>query len=144
DLIELNTQNHPAAWTQADVKDPQQWTISFTDAECDQIITLAKALAQQDLPTQEIAPNLFDSQTGTLHQTLKSAADQVLNGRGFVFFRGIPPDSLDLREAAYGYAEIGRYLGGMQAQNPQGDVLGKVTNQSKDWKADPSVRGYQN
>lgn len=142
-MIALDTENHPAAWTQASTKDPQQWTIPFTAAERDQIITLSKALAQQDLPTYEIGPGLFEEQAGTLHQTLKAAADQVLEGRGFVLFRGFPLDSMDMLEAAYGYAAIGRYFGNLLAQNPQGDVLGKVTNQSKNWKTDPSVRGYQ-
>lgn len=142
-MIELNTRNHPAAWTHAMAKQPDTWTISFTDAERDQITALSKALAQENRPTDAIESQLFQAQPGTLHQTLQDAANEVLDGRGFVLFRGFPLNSLDKREAAYGYAAVGRYFGRVIAQNPQGDVIGKVMNQSKNWKTDSTVRGYQ-
>jgi len=142
-MIELETKNHPAAWTRAAANDTSAWTVTFTADECKQIIAAAKSLAAENRPTHEIEQHFFEQQSDTLHQTLHRAAEDVLTGRGFVLFRGFPLDSLTQSEAAYGYAAVGRYFGQVVAQNPKGDVIGKVMNYAKDWKADASVRGYQ-
>ncbi len=142
-MIEIEMENHPAAWNHASTVDAGAWTVTFTADECDQIVAAAKLLAQENRPAHEIERHLFEDRAGSLHQTLYRAAAEVLSGRGFVLFRGFPLDSLVPSEAVYGYAAVGRYFGRLLAQNPQGDVIGKVKNYAKDWKADANVRGYQ-
>ena len=142
-MIQLETKHHPAAWMRASNLDVKQWTVPFTTGECEQIVAVARALAAERRPTDDIEQQMFAGASGTLHQTLLRAADDVLSGRGFVLFRGFPLAALTHTEAAYGYAAVGRYFGRLVAQNPQGDVIGKVMDYAKDWKADSTVRGYQ-
>src|SRR5690554_2789742 len=131
-MIDLETKSHAAAWTPKSLSD--DWKVVFTPAEAEQIIDIARMLASENRPTDDIEDHLFKGQSGTLHQTLLDAANEIGDGRGFVLLRGFPLDALNEREAAYGYAAVGRYLGRIVAQNPKGDVIGKVMNQSKDWK----------
>lgn len=142
-MINLKTENHPAAWTGVSMQDATRWTVMFSDEEREEIAFIAKALIGSGTATDEIGSAMFARRPSSLHATLLSAAHDVLGGRGFVLFRGFPMDSLTEQEAAYGYAAIGRYFGRLVAQNPQGDVIGKVMNYAKDWKADPTSRGYQ-
>ncbi len=141
-MIKVDTVNHPAAWLPASLN-TDDWVVCFSPQECQQIVEVARELAALDCPTDKIADNIFRDRPGSLHKTLEVVSRDVVNGRGFILLRNFPIDELNEREAAYGYAAIGRYFGRLQAQNPKGDVLGKVTNLDKDWKSDPTARGYQ-
>ncbi|AWB34959.1 TauD/TfdA family dioxygenase [Orrella marina] len=141
-MITTDTAVHPAAWMPRNLED-SDWVVEFTPDEQNQIRNVARKLEQQECPTDQIPDLIFEEMNGTLHETLCNAGKQVLEGLGFVLFRDFPLDGLSERESAYGYAAVGRYFGRLQAQNPKGDVIGKVMNMAKDWKSDPTVRGYQ-
>src|SRR5690606_18060104 len=68
--------------------------------------------------------------------------DQLKDGLGVVLIRGLPMDELTRLEAATIYWAIGTRLGEARSNNPEGDMLGHVTDLGKD-QDDPKSRGYQ-
>jgi hypothetical protein len=73
---------------------------------------------------------------------LANAKHEVLHGRGFHLFRGIPIDRYTPRQAALAYWGLGQHFGEPISQNGKGHLLGHVANLGLNY-ADPEVRGYQ-
>ncbi|MEZ4217054.1 MAG: TauD/TfdA family dioxygenase [Myxococcota bacterium] len=63
-------------------------------------------------------------------------------GRGFVLLRGLPVERWGDELAGLAFFGMGLHLGTPGAQNPQGDVLGHVTDTGDDAR-DPFVRRYR-
>ncbi len=77
-----------------------------------------------------------------LGAVLQAARREVLHGRGFQLFRGVPVQRYTPRQSAIAYWGLGLHLGEALSQNGKGHVLGHVANLGLNY-ADPEVRGYQ-
>jgi hypothetical protein len=73
---------------------------------------------------------------------LKKAKDEILRGRGFYLFRGLPVGRYTHRQSALAYWGMGLHMGEPVSQNAKGHLLGHVTNLGLTY-TDPEVRGYQ-
>ena len=129
----------PAGWTAVDMAGGKQWLYRF-DAE--EIAELRAAIAPYDRDGINLMPvKAQDFALPRLAKTLKAVRREVLHGRGFILFRGLPVEELGKRGAAIAFWAISRHMGdGVCSQNQRGHVLGHVTNLGQS-KSNPSQRG---
>ena len=65
---------------------------------------------------------------------LEAMRQEILNGKGFILFKGFPVEAWGNHKSAVAYMGLGTYLGYFVSQNGLGHVLGHV----KDTGADPT------
>ena len=69
-------------------------------------------------------------------------SNELLHGRGFALWRGIPVEAWGRRRSAVAFYGLGTHLGNPVSQNAQGHVLGHVRDLGLS-SNDPNVRIYQ-
>ena len=72
----------------------------------------------------------------TFEPALREIRDDILNGRGFVVFRGLPMDQWGRYKAAMATMGLSVHFGYLLSQNKLGLILGHVTNQGADYHND--------
>jgi len=130
----------PAAWVGRDLPplDEMAYVLSHEDiAEIEAAITAAKTSGKE-------ARNLLaaDFPLPTLASRIREWRDAVGEGVGFQVVRGVPVERWSQEEAELFFWCLGLHLGRPGGQNPQGDLLGHVTDTNAS-KTDPMVRLYQ-
>jgi hypothetical protein len=128
------------AWVGREMAARTDWIHAFTAGELDEIEAAVRAadasgrdlleMTQADVPLPKLAP------------TLHALRRELLHGRGFHLFRGLPVERWTPRQCAIAFWALGLHLGEPVSQNGKGHVLGHVTNLGLNY-ADPEVRGYQ-
>ena len=128
------------AWTGRDMARRTDWIHEFEPAELAELDAVVRAAdaGGRDILDLRVA----DVPLPSLRPRLDAVRRELLHGRGFHLFRGIPVDRYTIRQSAIAYWAIGTHLGEPVSQNGKGHVLGHVTNLGLDY-ADPEVRGYQ-
>ena len=130
----------PAAWCGPEIAKRSDWRVRLDDAqiaEIEQAVAAAKAtgkptavLTAEEFPLPSLAPEI-----GRWREALES-------GRGFQLVSGLPVGSWSQADAELFFWCLGLHMGRPGAQNPQGDLLGHVTDTGDD-AADPYVRLYR-
>ncbi len=127
-------------WTAGDVADEELWTVTFTDAELEELdASLRHALTRSD-DVLELTKEDFP--LPTVAARLADVERELIDGRGFVRLRGIDRSAYTQDEMEILYWGIGAHLGRPWAQNKYGHVLGDVTDQAKAVN-DPTARGNE-
>jgi hypothetical protein len=128
------------AWYGPDMAARTDWIHSFTPAELAELDAVVQAAdaSGRDL----LAFGIEDFPLPGLRPRLDAVRHELLHGRGFHLFRGIPVSRYSLRQSAIAYWALGLQLGEPVSQNGKGHVLGHVANLGLNY-ADPEVRGYQ-
>jgi hypothetical protein len=67
----------------------------------------------------------------------------LIDGKGFFLFRGLPVQEWDLQKCATAYMGLGTYLGYFVSQNGRGHVLGHVKDLGEDPTKTDRVRIYR-
>lgn len=67
-----------------------------------------------------------------LSNRLEALRKDLIDGKGFFLFKGIPVREWDLRKCATAYMGLGTYLGYFTSQNGRGHVLGHVKDLGED------------
>jgi hypothetical protein len=143
-LTALEPVSDPANWRAADIADGSGWLYTLTSAEVEDLQTMAERALDQvggdsacllQLSRKDVDPGCFSSTLHTVRASLQS-------GLGFALLRGLPQASMQPSVLAAIYWGIGLHLGIAQPNNPQGDMLGHVTDLGKT-QSDPKSRGYQ-
>jgi hypothetical protein len=78
----------------------------------------------------------------TLARRIATTLKELLDGRGFVLWRGLPVEQWGRRRSAIAFYGLGTHLGNPISQNAQGHVLGHVRDMGLS-SNDPNVRIYQ-
>lgn len=68
---------------------------------------------------------------------------ELLNGKGFILFKGFPVEKWGNHKSAIAYMGLGTYLGYFVSQNGKGHVLGHVKDLGDDAKQIDKVRIYR-
>jgi len=68
---------------------------------------------------------------------------EILNGKGFILFKGFPVKQWGLHKSAVAYLGMGTYLGYFVSQNGRGHILGHVKDLGEDPKQIDKVRIYR-
>ena len=69
--------------------------------------------------------------------------NELLNGKGFILFKGFPVEKWGNHKSAIAYMGLGTYLGYFVSQNGKGHVLGHVKDLGDDAKQIDKVRIYR-
>ncbi|KAL1840798.1 hypothetical protein VTK73DRAFT_3664 [Phialemonium thermophilum] len=86
----------------------------------------------QRLLTRPLTSSQENFRLGKLTQILEDVREDVINGKGFVLFKGFPADSWPVLKTAVAYMGIGQHLGYFVSQNSRGHVLGHVKDVGED------------
>ncbi len=134
----------PSEWRGAELAARTGWFLRFDDREIRDLRDMCRATraAGGDDPDRlaGMPPGAFN--LGRFAGRLPHVRDELKDGSGVVMLRGLPVGDMEPIDAAIAYWAIGRQLGQPVSNNPQGDLLGHVTDLGKDYR-DPGVRGYQ-
>lgn len=132
----------PTVWNADDYKhNPERWTHCFTDDELAEMSEAADKFVDSGLPLTGISKDNF--QLPRLSIFLGSIRNELLNGKGFILFKGFPVQKWGNHKSAIAYMGLGTYLGYFVSQNGKGHVLGHVKDLGDDAKQIDKVRIYR-
>ena len=129
----------PEVWTGAEMAARRDWVYDLSAAEVAELERAVAATQDRDLTIIDIGRDDFP--LPALGPRLARVQDEVVNGRGFVLFRGIDPSRYGRERTARLYWGIGRHLGDPVSQNHKGHLLGHVRD--LDLPDTPGRRPYQ-
>jgi hypothetical protein len=130
----------PAAWRGDSMRARGDFRYHLSSRELAEIDAgLAHATAAGK-PTIELTAQ--DLPLPTLRTRIARWRDELRDGVGFVVISGVPVESWSQDEAERFFWTFGAHLGTPGLQNPQGDLLGHVTD-TGDAATDPLVRLYR-
>ena len=134
----------PAAWTGAEMAGRADWIYELTASDIAALGDLAKRLRKTvgDTPDAILAIDPAAIDLGAFAAPMAEIFHQIKDGRGFHLVRGLPVADWDRIDLAIAYWAIGLRIGAPLSNNPDGDMIGHVTDMGLDYE-DPNHRGYQ-
>ena len=129
-----------AAWRGSDMQQRDDWRITLSDAEIDELGALSAGLCQRQVDLGQLRAEQLA--LPLLGPRLRQILAEVLDGRGFVLIHGLPVQRWGGRQAAAAFMAIGAHLGAARPQNAAGHLLGHVRDMGLH-SSDPAVRIYQ-
>lgn len=134
----------PADWRGPELDRHPAWRQRFEARDIADLLAMSRAIRERigDDPDglTGLPREAFD--LGAFAPKLRTIRDTLASGPGVVLLRGLPLDQMERLDAAIIYWAIGRHMGDAVVNNPDGDLIGHVTDLGKDY-SDPNVRGYQ-
>jgi hypothetical protein len=130
----------PAGWEPEDIGSDLSWAYSFSPSELTEIRQAVAQFQASGLPLWQMRREDFP--LPRLSTILACVRDELLEGRGFVYLRGLPVESMCVDESAIAYFGIGLHVGEPVSQNAQGHILGHVKDYGRSID-DLNSRGYQ-
>ncbi|PYH46519.1 TauD/TfdA family dioxygenase [Aspergillus saccharolyticus JOP 1030-1] len=132
----------PTVWKPEDYRDnPEKWTHRFTAEEVEELSQAADEFLAKKTPLTGISKHNFP--LPTLSARLTSLRADLLDGKGFILFKGLPVAQWGNHKSAVAYMGLGTYLGYFVSQNSRGHVLGHVKDLGEDPTQIDSVRIYR-
>lgn len=129
----------PAGWTAAEMAASEDWLYELDKAEIEELRAAVAPFDGADIDLMTLQASDFD--LPRLGPALREVRQDLLYGRGFVLFRGLPVEELGKRAAAVAFWAVSRHLSdGVFSQNKRGHVLGHVTDLGES-RSNPSQRG---
>jgi hypothetical protein len=134
----------PSIWKKEDLTANKEWLYQLRSDEIDSLIKMARHHRNKfgDDPNALLYTKRSDFNLGDFGQTLSKIYEQLKNGLGITLLRGLPMDDIELIDAAVIYWGIGRHMGAPMSNNPEGDMIGHIRDEGRDYN-DPNHRGYQ-
>ncbi|KAJ5084950.1 hypothetical protein NUU61_009529 [Penicillium alfredii] len=132
----------PTVWTADDYREnPELWTHQFSLGEIFEISAAADNFIESGTPLTGISKTNFP--LPNLCKRLEVLRKDLIDGKGFFLFRGLPVREWDLQKCATAYMGLGAYLGYFVSQNGRGHVLGHVKDLGEDPTKTDRVRIYR-
>ncbi|MDI1486597.1 MAG: hypothetical protein OHK93_005829 [Ramalina farinacea] len=132
----------PTVWKAEDYKDnPERWVHHFSEQEISELSTAADDFRASNTPLTGITKDNFT--LPHLSTFLASIRNELLNGKGFILFKGFPVERWGNHKSAIAYMGLGTYLGYFVSQNGKGHVLGHVKDLGDDATQIDRVRIYR-
>ncbi|EGS17562.1 uncharacterized protein CTHT_0068960 [Thermochaetoides thermophila DSM 1495] len=132
----------PTVWKKEDFVDhPERWIHRFTEEEIDELSEATDAFIASGTPLEGISKEFFP--LPKLAPTLAALRDDLLNGKGFILFKGFPVGKWEPLKTAAAYMGLGTHLGYFVSQNGLGHVLGHVKDVGDNPEQIDSVRIYR-
>jgi hypothetical protein len=135
---ERGLMNGPLAWRGADMRTHDEWIVRLSSRELEELDGALENVREMDIAVV----GRDDFALPTLGPKLQRMQREILYGRGFAVLRGLDVAALGLDQAARLYWGIGTWFGEAISQNPNGHLLGHVTNIGASVD-NPNQRGYQ-
>jgi hypothetical protein len=132
----------PTVWHAEDYShNPERWTHTFSSAETDELSSAADTFLASGVPLTGISTSTFP--LPALSAFLAALRNELLNGKGFILFKGLPVTAWGTRKSAVAYMGLGTHLGYFVSQNARGHVLGHVKDLGEDAAQIDKVRIYR-
>jgi len=131
----------PAAWRGADMATREdQWQRVLTDQEVLELETAASRFLESSHDIASLTK--ADFVLPTLSAALQQMRYELIEGKGFILWRGLPAHRYSMEMCATIFCGIGAHLGSARSQNARGHLLGHVKDVGGDL-SNPNVRIYQ-
>ncbi|KAL2413161.1 hypothetical protein ABEF95_009028 [Exophiala dermatitidis] len=132
----------PTVWAATDyINHPEQWTHVFSDDEIRELSEAADKFIAEGLPLTGINPQNFP--LPNMAASLKAMRNELLNGKGFILYKGFPVNEWGNHKSAVAYMGLGTYIGYPVSQNGKGHILGHVKDLGEDSTQIDKVRIYR-
>jgi hypothetical protein len=132
----------PTAWSRDEYKNnPERWTHPFSEEEVKEISDAADAFISSGTPLTGITKENFH--LPQFSKFLEPLRRELIDGKGFILFKGLPVTEWGNRKSAVAYMGLGTYLGYFVSQNSRGHVLGHVKDLGEDANQIDKVRIYR-
>ncbi|KAK3624515.1 hypothetical protein LTR56_020955 [Elasticomyces elasticus] len=132
----------PTVWQAEDYREhPERWTHVFSDEEIAELGKAADDFLASGTPLTGITKALFP--LPKLASFFNTVRNEILNGKGFILFKGVPVEDWGLKKSAAAYMGFGSYFGYFTSQNGKGHVLGHVKDLGEDPTQKDKVRIYR-
>jgi len=132
----------PTVWKTEDyINNPERWVHEWSEEELEEIGAAADAFTNAGYQLTDITKELFP--LPKLAAFMESVRQELINGKGFILFKGFPVERWGKGKSAVAYMGIGTTLGYFVSQNSRGHVLGHVQNLGEDATQIDKVRIYR-
>ncbi|KAI9806242.1 MAG: hypothetical protein M1825_006357 [Sarcosagium campestre] len=132
----------PTVWDSKDYQNnPERWTHRFTEAELSELSKAADDFIASGHSLAGITKEQFP--LPSLSSKLEHIRSDLLDGKGFVLFKGFPVREWGNVKSAVAYMGLGIQLGYPISQNGRGHVLGHVKDLGEDSTQTDKVRIYR-
>jgi Taurine catabolism dioxygenase TauD, TfdA family len=132
----------PTVWNRDDYQtDPSKWVHRFTPSEIAELSAASDSFLANKTPLTGISKTTFT--LSSMSGLLFDLRDDLLNGKGFILFKGFPVAEWGLHKSAVAYMGLGTHLGYFVSQNGRGHVLGHVKDLGDDPTQIDKVRIYR-
>ena len=132
----------PTVWTRDQFEGkPEKWVHRFTPEEIDELGEACDQFIADGIPLTGISKSNFP--LPQLSRRLETLRQDLLNGKGFILFKGFPTQAWGNHKSAVGYMGLGTYLGYFVSQNGRGHVLGHVKDVGDDASQIDKIRIYR-
>ncbi len=129
-----------SAWLGPAMAARSDWIEAFTAAELDELALASEPWMDASADLASLTKARFA--LPTLAPRIEATLRDLLEGRGFALWRGLPVERWGRRRSAIAFYGFGAHLGQAISQNAQGHVLGHVRDMGLS-SSDPNVRIYQ-
>ena len=129
-----------AAWRGEDLPPLAELSYGLNQGEQDEILAAVRKASGLGRPTRELLA--ADFPLPSLGARIAEWREELAGGRGFVVVRGVPTEKLSREEAELFFWCFGLHLGRPGEQNPDGHLLGHVTDTGAA-NADSAARLYK-
>ena len=129
-----------AAWRGEEMRGSGEWRVELDDARVREIEAALRAARRTGKPNARMTA--ADFPLPSLGAEIARWRREINAGRGFVLVRGVPVERWSRADAELFFWCLGQHLGMPGAQNPEGDLLGHVTDTGADAEA-RTVRRYR-
>ncbi|KAI9846907.1 MAG: hypothetical protein M1837_003519 [Sclerophora amabilis] len=119
----------------------ERWTHQFSEEEIEELSGAADEFLASGRTLTGITQDNFH--LPKLATFLSEVREDLLNGKGFILFKGFPVRDWGNSKAAVAYMGLGTYLGYFVSQNGKGHVLGHVKDLGEDATQTDKVRIYR-
>jgi hypothetical protein len=102
----------PSVWTRSDFANPEdseKWIYRWNPSELAEISTAIDAFIASNVPLATITKATFP--LPTVGPFLSKVREDLVNGKGFILFKGWPVEEWGVDKAAVAYMGIGTYIG---------------------------------
>ncbi|KAA8912336.1 taurine catabolism dioxygenase TauD, TfdA family protein [Sphaerosporella brunnea] len=129
-------------WERRDyVEHPEKWVHVWTPEQVAEIEAATEAYVASGRPLVEITRESFP--LPTVRILLERTREDLVDGKGFALFKGLPVEEWGVERSAVAYMGLGTYVGHFLSQNAHGHVLGHVKDLFEDSSAIDRVRIYR-
>ncbi|RFU32043.1 hypothetical protein B7463_g4338, partial [Scytalidium lignicola] len=129
-------------WKAEDYKNnPERWVHALSPEEVAELSDVSDKFIADNIPLTGISKDNF--KLPKLSTLLTAIRSEILNGKGFILFKGFPVQKWGNHKSAVAYMGLGTYLGYFVSQNSRGHVLGHVKDLGEDSTQIDKVRIYR-
>ncbi|HTT11290.1 MAG TPA: TauD/TfdA family dioxygenase [Burkholderiaceae bacterium] len=130
----------PSAWYGPAMAARSDWIETLSEREIEELRCASEPWVDERTDLVALTRERFP--LPLLARRVEGTLNDLLEGRGFVLWRGLPVDLWGRRRSAVAFYGLGLHLGNPVSQNAQGHVLGHVRDLGLS-SHDPNVRIYQ-